>query len=134
MQLERIPPHQVIAVWPKVLPFLAAAFEHSAGDYSLDHLRAFLTAGLQSLLVFVEDGEAHGALTIGTVSYPNKSVAFVTAVGGHCLVTPDHAEQLFAWCRSNGYTHIQGAAYEAVARLWRHIGAREIYRTVEISL
>lgn len=134
MEIERIPPHQVIAVWPKVEKFLASAFEHSAGEYSLDQLRVFLTSGMQQLLAFVEDGEAHGALTIATESYPNYSVAFVTAVGGHCFVTHENADKLFAWCRSNGYSHIRGAAYESAARLWQRIGAREIYRTVEITL
>ena len=134
MNLERVPPHQVVAVWHKVEPFLAAAFEHSAGEYSIDQLRAFLTTGLQTLLVFVEDGQAKGALTITTESYPNFSVAFVTAVGGRAIVNPSNRDALFDWCRAQGYTHIRGAAFESVARLWRHIGAREIYRTVEITL
>lgn len=134
MELERIPPHQVVAVWPKVEPFLAAAFEHSAGEYSVEQLRVFLTSGLQVLLAFVEDGEAHGALVVATESYPNFSVAFVVAVGGRALVTDDNRDKLFAWCRANGYTHIRGAAYESIARLWQRIGAREIYRMVEIEL
>lgn len=134
MEIERIPPHQVVAVWPKVENFLASAFEHSAGEYSLDQLRAFLTSGLQVLLAFVEDGVAHGAIAIASESYPNYSIAFVTAVGGRALVTDDNRDKLFAWCKANGYTHIRGAAYESVARLWQRIGAREIYRMVEIKL
>lgn len=134
MEIERIPPHQIVAIWPKVERFLAEAFEHSAGEYSLEQLRAFLTSGMQTLLAFVADGEAHGALTIASESYPNYSVAFVTAVGGRALVTDANRDKLFAWCRANGYTHIRGAAYESVARLWQRIGAKEIYRMVEIKL
>lgn len=134
MELERITPHQVVAVWPKVEPHLAAAFEHSAGEYTLDQLRAFLTSGLQVLLVFVEDGVAHGAITIASESYPNFSVAFITAIGGRCIAKPENAEMLFAWCRANGYTHLRGAAFPSVARLWQRFGAEEIYRTVEKKL
>lgn len=134
MEIERIPPHQVVAAWPKVEKFLVSAFEHSAGEYSADQLRAFLTSGMQILLAFVEDGEAHGAIVIASESFPNMSVAFVVAVGGRALVTDDNRDKLFAWCRTNGYTHIRGAAYESVARLWQRLGAKEIYRMVEIEL
>ena len=134
MELERIPPHQVVAVWPKVERYLAAALEHSAGEYSLDQLRVFLTSGMQTLLAFVKDGEAHGAICVATESFPNMSVAFVTAIGGHCFVTRDTFKTFAAWCKSNGYTHIRGAAHESVARLWHRFEAREIYRMVEIKL
>lgn len=134
MEIERIPPHQVVAVWPKVEKYLADAFTHSAGEYDLDQLRAFLTSGLQILLAIVKDGEAHGAICIAPESYPNFSVAFVTAIGGHCFVTHESADLFFDWCRANGYTHIRGAAYESVARLWHRFGAREIYRMVEVKL
>lgn len=134
MEIERVPPHQVVAVWPKVEKFLAAAFEHSAGEYSVDQLRVFLTSGLQTLLAFVEDGEAHGALSIATESYPNASIAFVTAVGGQALVTDDLADKFFAWCRAQGYTHVQGATFGRAVRLFERIGFKETYRIVEKKL
>lgn len=134
MELQQIPYNQVVAVWPKVERFLAAALEHSAGEYDLDQLRAILTGGRQLLLVLVENGEVHGAVTIAIESYPNMAVAFVTGVGGEGIARRENFEQLFTWCRGNGFTHIRGAAYEAVARLWHRFGAREIYRMVEIQL
>lgn len=133
MELERIPPHQVVAVWPKVEKYLADAFEHSAGEYSLDQLRVFLTMGAQYLLAWTEDGEAHGAIAIASESYPNFSVAFVTAIGGRDIAG-EKFELLANWCKANGFTHIRGAAFDSVARLWRRVGAREIYRMVEIEL
>lgn len=114
--------------------YLAQAFTHSAGEYSLDQLRAFLTSGIQTLIVVTECGELRGAVTIASESYPNFSVAFVTAVGGSGIATEEGFDNFKHWCRSRGYTHIRGAAFESVARLWQRFGAKEIYRTVEITL
>lgn len=134
MEIVQIPSHHVVAQWPKIERFLAEAMEHSAGECSLEQLRAILTSGQQTLLAVVDGSEFHGAITIATESYPNFSVAFVTSVGGRAIASRENFEQLFGWCRSRGYTHIRGAAYESVARLWRRFGAKEIYRTVEIEL
>lgn len=134
MEIVQIPPHHVVAQWPRVEHFLAEAMTHSAGECSLDQLKALLTSGQQTLLVVANNGEISGAITLATESYPNFSVAFVTAVGGKAIACRENFEQLFAWCKAHGYTHIRGAAYESVARLWRRFGAREIYRTVEIEL
>lgn len=134
MQIENIPPHQVVAVWPKVEMYLAAAMKHSAGEYDLTQLRGMLTSGQQRLLAFVEDGQVHGAITVASESYPNMSVAFCTAVGGHCFVNQDNADLLFDWCRSQGYTHVRGATFESAMPLWRRVGFKEIYRTVEVAL
>lgn len=134
MDLECIPPQHVVVAWPKVEKFLAEAFTHSAGEYSLEQLRAFLSNGTQTLLVFVEDNEIQGALTMAAESYPNFSVGFITAIGGKCIASHDNADKLAAWCRGQGFTHIRGAAFEAVARLWRRVGFQEIYRIVELKL
>lgn len=134
MEIQQILPWQVVSTWPRIERYLAAAFEHSAGEYSLEQLRCFLTSGIQILLVVKDGEEIHGAVTIATESYPNASVAFVTAVGGKAIANPENFAQLFAWCKSRGFTRIRGAAFEQVARLWRRFGAKEIYRTVEITL
>lgn len=134
MHMEQIPPHQVVAVWPKVEPFLADAFAYSAGEYSLEQLRAYLTDGRQFLLAFVEDGVAHGAMTICPESHPNASVAFVTAIGGCSLMTPALIDGFFAWCKAQGFTRVQGATHRSAARLFERIGFQEIYRIVEYRL
>lgn len=134
MRLEVVHPQHVVALWPEVEGFLEAAFEHSAGEYTVEQLRVFLVEGRQTLIVLVDETGIHGAVAIATETYPNATVAFVTAVGGKAIACRENFEQLFAWCRERGYTRIRGAAYESVARLWRRFGAQEIYRTVEITL
>lgn len=134
MRLQPVFPQHVVALWPQVEPLLAEAFKHSAGEYSLDQLKAFLTSGQQQLLIVLDGDKIKGAATIATESFPNASIAFVTAVGGRAIANPDNFQQLQEWCRSRGYTRIRGAAFESIARLWRRFGAVEIYRTVEIKL
>ena len=135
MRLEPVHPQHVVALWPQVAPFLERAFVHSAGEYSLEQLKALLTSGQQTLLILIDEDKAlHGALTIATENYPNACVAFVTAVGGRQIVSPENFAQLFEWCRSRGYTTIRGASFASVGRLWRRFGAREIYRVVEMKL
>ncbi len=135
MRLEPVIPQHVVALWPQVAPFLERAFVHSAGEYSLEQLKAMLVSGRQHLLVFVGDDQSlHGALTIATESYPNACVAFITAAGGRGIVTQENFTRLFEWCRSRGYTTIRAASFASVCRLWRRFGGREIYRIVEMGL
>ena len=45
MRLEQIQPQYVVQIWPDVEPLLEPAMAHSAGEYSLDQLKAMLVAG-----------------------------------------------------------------------------------------
>ena len=134
VRLEFVHPNHIASIWPSVEGYLAGAMEHSAGEYNLDQLKAMLATGTQTLLVLVGDNGIVGAATVATENYPNACIAFVTAIGGKAIAEPAHFAQLADWLRAQGYTAIRGAAFEAVARLWRRFNAKEIYRVVEIPL
>lgn len=135
MRLEHVHPHHIASIWPSVEKYLAGAMVHSAGEYNLDQLKAMLSMGNQTLLVLVGENGICGAATVATENYPNACIAFVTAIGGRAVAKPEHFALLAEWLKAHGYTAIRGAAFEAVARLWRkQFNAKEIYRVVEIPL
>ena len=117
--IEQVHPNFIQQVWPKVAPLLARPF-NILGDeyYSLAQLKALISSGEQFLFIVSASGETlDGAFTIAIQQYPNKRVAFVTALGGRDVVTPDAFEELKAWAKSYGCTDIQGMVRESVARL-----------------
>ena len=136
MRVQEVHQNHIAALWPLVEGYLAGAMAHSAGEYTLEQLKVFLSTGSQVLLVAIDDdGSFSGAATIATQNYPNICAAFVTAIGGRMIANKENFDQLRDWCRDRGFTAIRGAAFEAVARLWRkQFNAKEIYRVVEIPL
>ena len=125
----------VQTIWPKIDGMIRKAMEHSAGEYNTDQLKVLLVQGLQILLV-ADDGEKiHGAATVSFIDYPNDKIAFVTSIGGKMLANKDIWQQFETWCRAHGCTKVQGAAFDAVARLWkRQFGTEICYYIVEKKL
>lgn len=136
MFVEEVPPRFVQQIWPRVGAMLDAAMAHSAGEYTTDQLKVMLAQGTQSLLVAAdESGTFHGAASVAFENYPNERVAFITAIGGRLIADKQLFDELCQWARKQGCTVIRGAAFEAVARLWRQrFGVAEIYRIVEKRL
>ena len=121
-------------MWPKVEQMLTDALTHACGEYTVEQLKVMLVNGSQSLLVAYDDTGVHGAATIETCRFPNKTIAYVTAIGGRGIATKDAFDQLKSWCANHGHTQIRGAVFESIARLWQRFDAKEIYRIVEIEL
>jgi hypothetical protein len=87
------------------------------------------------LVVAVDDeGAIHGAATVSFLNYPNDRVAFITFIGGKLISNKDTFEQFKNLLKANGATKIQGAAREAIARLWSRYGFEERYRIVETKI
>ena len=126
-----VPTSHIQKTWSKVEIMLDRAMAHSGGEYTLEHLKVMLTQGKQTLLVGCdEEMNIKCAITVEWINYPNDRVAFITAIGGK---TDKNGDQEFEqWVRDNGGTKIQGAAFEAVARLWkRKYGFENRYIIVE---
>lgn len=119
-QVQVVAPIYVQQLWDDVSPYLEAALVYSGGEYGLEHLKVFLTQGIQTLLIAVnENNKIHGAATIEWVNFPNERIAFVTAIGGNMLANKELWAQFEDWVRQNGGTMIRGAARESISRLWR---------------
>ena len=134
MNVQHVSPEWVPRVWPQVKDHLAAAMEHSKGDYSVDHVQSYLTQGRWILLVAAEGETIHGAATVELFNRPTSRVALITAIGGKLISSQETFAQLKALLASFGATTIEGAARESIARLWSRYGFEEKYRIVEFKL
>ena len=133
MKIQHVTLEWVNCTWPAVEPFIASALEHST-DYTVDQVKTFVTTGQWLLIVAVDAGEIQGAAVVHLFNRPSARVAFVTALGGKGILTPDSFEQLKALMTLFGATAIEGAVRESVARLWNRCGATEKYRIVGVTL
>jgi hypothetical protein len=126
-----VPTEHIQQTWDKVEIMLDKAMAHSGGEYDLNQLKVLLTQGRQVLCVGAEeDLVIKCAMTIEWINYPNDRVAFITAIGGK--TDKQGFGEFEQWVKANGGTKIQGAAFEAVARLWkRAYGFENRYIIVE---
>jgi hypothetical protein len=134
LNLRIVPTTHIQQTWNEVDKMLASALVHSAGEYNLDQLKVMLVEGRQVLLVLVDDdNKIQTAFTIEWINHPNQRIAFMTTIGGK--TDKDAFNQFKEWVKVNGGTKIQGAAFEAVARLWnRKHGVKNKYIIVEYEL
>lgn len=134
MKVQHVPLDWVPRTWPLLKEHIAAALEHAKGDYTVDHVEAYVTTGQWVLLVATEGETICGAATIEFFNRPGKRVAFITAMGGEMLSTPEVVSQLKTVLAGFGANVIEGAVRESVARLYSKHGFEEKYRIVEVKL
>ena len=121
--------------WPLVEGFLAEALKWGEDDYTVEQAKGMLARGDWLLVVAVdEENTIKGAATVNFFNMPNDRVAFVIAIGGKLISNQDTYKQFSALLKSYGATKIQGAAREAIARLWTRYGFKERYRIVEARI
>jgi hypothetical protein len=135
-KVQPVPVQLVNQVWSKVEPFIKSAEEKFGGsEYTTEQIKVYLVTGQMMLLVATdENAEIHGAATVSFINYPNDRVAFVTSIGGKLVTSPETFTQMSEVFKANGATKIQGAAKEAVARLWKRFGFEEKAILVEVKL
>jgi hypothetical protein len=135
LKIVDINPSYVSQVWPVVEEYLDSAQQYCGDDYTLDQIKVYVTSGQWVLVVAVDDaGKFHGAATVSFINYPNSRVAFVTFIGGKLISNKETFAQFKAILKVYGATKIQGAAREAIARLWSRYGFEERYRIVETNI
>jgi hypothetical protein len=135
MKVQHVPLEWVNQVWPQVAGFIESALDYSNGDYTVDQARTLVTTGQWVLLIAVDEEGIKGAATISFFNRPSDRVAFVTAIGGKLISTPDTFNDLKAIAASFGATTIEGAARKSIARLWRKLyNFEEKYTVVGVKL
>jgi hypothetical protein len=121
--------------WPLVEKFISEAQKYCGDDYTLDQVKVYVSTGQWLLVVATNDeGAIHGAATVSFLNYPNDRIAFVTFIGGKLISNKETFGQFKDLLKANGATKIQGAAREAIARLWSRYGFEERYRIVETKI
>jgi hypothetical protein len=121
--------------WPLVEKYITEAQKYSGNDYTLDQIKVYVNTGIWMLVVAVDEvNTIHGAATVNFINYPNDRVAFVTYIGGKLISSQDTFAQFKNVLKASGATKIQGAAREAIARLWHRYGFEERYIIVETKI
>jgi len=125
LRIQTVSTAHVNQTWPLVESFLDEALQQRgdfpswADDYTVEHIRVFLTNGTWMLIVAVdEENKIHGACTVSFINYPLHRVAFVTAIGGKLISSHDTVDQLKKIFKAHGATKIQGYGRESIVRLW----------------
>ena len=133
--IQPVMPAYFHQTWPLVEGFLAEALKWGEDDYTVEQTKGLLARGDWLLVVAAdEESKIHGAAAVNFFNMPNDRVAFVIAIGGKLISNQDTYKQFSALLKSYGATKIQGAAREAIARLWTRYGFKERYRIVEARI
>lgn len=134
MKIMHVPTEWVPQTWPQVQAHIAAALDF-CDDYTLEEARTLLCTGIWTLLVAVdEDKQIKGAAALHIFNRGCARVAVITAIGGRLISNKDTFDQLKELVKAFGATALEGAAREAIARLWSRYGFTEKYRIVGIKL
>ena len=107
--IQPVPVQIVNQVWDKVEPFIKDAEEKFGGaEYTAEQIKVYLILGEWMLLVATDENkEIQGAATVNFINYPASRVAFVTAIGGKLITSPDTFAQMSSIFKANGATKIQ---------------------------
>jgi hypothetical protein len=115
--------------------FIEDALKWGEDDYTIEQARQNIADGKWMLVVAVDEQQViHGAAAINIYNMPNFRVAFVIAMGGRLITSPEMYKQFCNILKSFGATKIRGVSRESVARLWQKFGFRERYILVEADL
>ena len=134
MKIQHVPTDYINQVWPRVADYIAAALEYQT-DYSLEHVKVYLSSGQWILVIAISDDQfIHGASVINFNNRPNDRVAFVIAMGGKLITSQETFLQFKDLLKVFGATYIEGASRETAARLWLKYGLEEKYRIVGAKL
>ena len=134
ISIQLVPLSLIHQTWPMVEKFIEDSLAWGEDDYTLDQAKQNLADGKWMLVIAVEKQVVIGASAVHVYNMPNDRVAFVIAMGGKLITTPDMYEQFCALLKSFGVTKIRGVSRESAARLWQRFGFRERYILVEADL
>jgi hypothetical protein len=141
LKIQTVSVDYIAQTWQFVEKFLEEALTKGeptpewSDNYDLSHVQGFLSYGVWTLLVAVDENNIiQGAATVSFANYPKNRVAFITLIGGKLISNKDTFEQMSNILRHAGATKIQGMARPAIARLWKRYGFEERTTLVEVRL
>jgi hypothetical protein len=133
MKIQHVDTAYVHQTWPLVQDFIKWALDYQT-DYTLEHVKTFLSNGSWMLIVAADDSGIRGAAVVNFMNRPNDRVAFIVAMGGKLISSKETFADFSALLKAFGATYIEGAARESIARLWTRYGLEEKYRIVGVKL
>lgn len=133
MKIQHVDTAYIHQTWPLVEDFIKWALDYQT-DYTLEHVKTFLSNGSWMLIVAADDSGIRGAAVVNFVNRPNDRVAFIVAMGGKLISSKETFADFSALLKAFGATYIEGAARESIARLWTRYGLEEKYRIVGVKI
>jgi hypothetical protein len=133
MKIQHVDTAYIHQTWPLVEDYIKWALDYQT-DYTLEHVKTFLSNGTWMLVVAADDSGIKGAAVVNFYNRPNDRVAFVVAIGGRLISNKETFAEFNALLKAFGATYIEGAARESIARLWTRYGFEEKYRIVGVKL
>ena len=133
MKIQHVDTAYIHQTWPLVEDYIKWALDYQT-DYTLEHVKTFLSNGSWMLIVAADDSGIRGAAVVNFVNRPNDRVAFIVAMGGKLISSKETFADFSALLKAFGATYIEGAARESIARLWTRYGLEEKYRIVGVKL
>jgi hypothetical protein len=133
MKIQHVDTAYIHQTWPLVEDFIKWALDYQT-DYTLEHVKTFLSNGSWVLIVAADDSGIRGAAVVNFVNRPNDRVAFIVTMGGKLISSKETFADFSALLKAFGATYIEGAARESIARLWMRYGLEEKYRIVGVKL
>jgi len=134
MKIQHVDINYTNQIWPQVEQFIDAALAYQ-DDYSIEHVKVFVTNGTWTLIVAIDDEQTiHGAATIMFYNRPNDRVAFVVTMGGKLITGSETYAQFTDLLKAFGATYIEGASRASAMRLWERFGLKEKYRVAGAKL
>jgi hypothetical protein len=135
LNVQLVPLSLIHHTWSSVEKYIEDALKWGEDDYTIEQAKVYITKGEWMLLVAVDEQSAiHGAAAVNIYNMPNFRVAFIVAMGGKLITSPETYEQLCKLLKSFGATKIRGVSRESAVRLWQKFGFRERYILVEADL
>jgi len=133
MKIQHVDTAYVHQTWPLVQDYIKWALDYQT-DYTLEHVKTFISNGSWMLVVAADDSGIRGAAVVNFMNRPNDRVAFIVAMGGKLISSKETFAEFSALLKAFGATYIEGAARESIARLWTRYGLEEKYRIVGVKL
>ena len=133
MKIQHVDTAYIHQTWPLVQDVIKWALDYQT-DYTLEHVKTFLSNGSWMLIVAADDSGIRGAAVVNFVNRPNDRVAFIVAMGGKLISSKETFADFSALLKAFGATYIEGAARESIARLWTRYGLEEKYRIVGVKI
>lgn len=132
--VSQVPTQLVHQTWPSVEDFFAKVAVHTKESFSLEQIKTEIFMSRWALLVAKQGDVIIGAMAMQYQNRMNQRVAFIFAVGGRGIATPETWGQLAKLFKNNGATATEGSMRPSAYRLWKRLGFTAKYQVAGMTL
>jgi len=132
--LYQITPNQLPQVWSIVAPMLQRAIDLDPDLITIEQVEYSVRTGRVYLLVWKEDENITGAVTVEFIDYPRERVAHVNLMGGQGIVRTHVFDAAKDWMRAYGATTAQCWAKGTLVNMYEKMGMENTHQVMRVKL